>query len=205
MRKNAFSMIETIVTVVLLGLIFGTLPILMSTVVEVEEDALEGEALYHASALMNRIVSLQYNNKVKDSIVGHSTINANCTYLLDSANVREGTALLRPERFRRCDITTTPDGLSWEESQTGINQFNGARFDMEERGFRLDVQVGYLADNTLLPPVGVITTVWTLDQSATAGVTGSNFILVTITARNRQTGNEIGVLHYVASNIGASL
>ncbi|MDR0747811.1 MAG: hypothetical protein LBE89_08015 [Helicobacteraceae bacterium] len=202
MKKNAFSMIETIVTVVLLGLIFGTIPILMSTAVEVEEDALEGEALYHASALMNRIVSLSYDSNVSDDIVGNIA-GSGCGSTLDGVDVRLGTATLRPERFRRCDNITVPLGLTLEEGQTGMNQFRGAEFNMAERGFRLEVQVGYLSDNTATPG-GIPTTSWTLDQSETAGVGGSNFLLVTITAINVQTMSEIGVLHYVASNIGAS-
>ncbi|MDR2905449.1 MAG: hypothetical protein LBU73_05815 [Helicobacteraceae bacterium] len=76
--RGAFSIVELIITIMLLGMIFVTVPALLSKSIEADLQSFEGEGLYHAGALLNRILSQAYNSVLVENIP--SSLNLDGSY-----------------------------------------------------------------------------------------------------------------------------
>lgn len=193
--KKAFSIVETMATIVLLGIVFTTIPMLLSRAGEVVDDSLGGEALYHASALITRIASMPFNSVVVDLNKSARIIDLNITDPNVSSakcgldGLRKGSRDINATKMRLCEsgVTTLDPFSAKATNQTAINHFQGYTEDLDERGFRLSVDLKYIKD-------------WDLWESS---ATESNFVLITVTALHKDDNRIIGVLNYVASNIGA--
>lgn len=182
-------MLEAILTIVLLGLVFATIPMLLTKATESDAASLEGEALYHASALVSRIAALPFNSALLDGNESRIINLGDCAVTLGGAAVRAGTQTLAPAKFRSC-VGIAADLVAYNPNLRAINQFHQHPQIATDRGFALDVTVGYLPENA------------TWDGWATAAGP-TNLLLITVTARD-DVNATIGVLRYVATNIGAS-
>ena len=188
-RRAGFGIIEAIVTIVLLSLIFTTIPMLLTKATESDIASLEGEALYHASALVGRIAALPFNSALLDGNES-KIINLDCAGALGGHTVHAGTANLAPETFRICENTGI-DPIETTAQPRAINQFHDYNQSLSDRGFELKVAIGYLNESG----------VW--DNWNTNQAPPTNLLLITVTATHTATGETIGTLRYVASNIGA--
>lgn len=189
MRK-AFSILEAIATIVILSVIFATIPMLLSKTTEVVEGSLEGEALYHASALITRIASMPFNSVLLDGNES-KIINLNASECGSDDGLRDGSREINATKMRQCVVEKTflEPLIKKDTNQSAINHFQGYKQDLEERGFGLKVDLKYIED-------------WAVWSEADKG--SSNFLLITVTAFHQQDENDvIGALNYVASNIGA--
>lgn len=186
--RAGFGILEAIVTIVLLSLIFATIPMLLTKATESDIASLEGEALYHASALVGRIAALPFNSALLDGNES-KIIDLDCTGTLGGHTVHAGTANLTPETFRICENTGFNPIVTAVQPRA-INQFHNYNQSLSDRGFSLNVAIGYLNESGT----------WD-NWNTVAGPT--NLLLITVTATHTATGETIGTLRYVASNIGA--
>lgn len=197
--RRAFSIAEAIITIVILGLILPTIAMLLSQSTKSVEDSLEGEALYHASALITRIASMPFNSVLVDHNTTTNIINFDGTETeCEDNRYRKGSNAIGGSgiKIRKCtEVTQKSDlgGLAYNPSLSAINHYQGFKQDIgEDRGFSLKVDLKYFDrwENA-----------W---NQVSPSADPQNFILITVTAYH--TGDEskvIGVLNYVASNIGA--
>ncbi|MDR3347959.1 MAG: hypothetical protein LBN32_05025 [Helicobacteraceae bacterium] len=217
--KKAFGMIEAITTIVLLGIVFATIPWLLNAAKDSEALSLEGEALYHASSLITKIASMPFNS------LGYSAGDAfeidgepGETFILNFAgsgcgmsDMRAGTSSFGATRYRHCQAGGgtpgwwTPDGIknaATVTEQIAVNEWNGYT-QVFEQGFSLEVAIDYLnypVDPTPIPD----TFTWTTATSGwTTSVAATNQIMIAVTAKDRD-GEAIGTLRYLVSNIGAT-
>ncbi|GHV58597.1 hypothetical protein FACS1894103_0300 [Campylobacterota bacterium] len=200
--RSGFSMIEIIVTILLLGLIFATVPMLLESANQSDADSLEGEALYHAAALLNRITAMPYNSalldgnesRILDVIDGAGT--SKCNDNINGRKVRAGTKVINPPQFRSCtDAPKVSHGQSNPDEKRAINHFDGYTQDLVDRGFTLKVTI----DNFDPTP----SSIWTDYPVAPKGAPVTHMMLITVEAVRTDTDTTIGTLRYVASNIGA--
>ncbi|MGE4294849.1 MAG: hypothetical protein AB7E49_04020 [Campylobacterales bacterium] len=184
-RRAGFGIIEAIVTIVLLSLIFATIPMLLTKATESDIASLEGEALYHASALVGRIAALPFNSAMLDGNESKIiNIGGECV-------PNNGQLTRSASSSRLCvDLPGNPGDIDYNGELRAINQFHGYGQSLPDRGFDLNVTIGYLNESGTW---GNWTTV--------AGPT--NLLLITVTATHATIGETIGTLRYVASNIGA--
>ncbi len=197
--RRGFGLLEAIVTIVILGLVFTTIPMLLSQANKSDEVTLEGEALYHAAALIRRIASMPLNSTALDG--NESQVidfdGSQCDDRDDNTSARSGTdALLQQgigeNRFRSCTTDTLNyEGFSNPANRRAINHFQDYERVFAERGFRLEVALGWLDD-----------TAGDWSGWSTQGAE-SNLLLITVTARHLGSGEPIGTLRYVAANIGS--
>ena len=198
--KKGFSIIEIIVTIVLLSLIFATVPMLLEAANRSDADSLEGEALYHASALVNRIAAMPYNSALLD---GNETRMLDfggatgCGYVINGLSVRRGTFDLMPPQFRSCaregGTVIAPHIHSDTTPKRAINQFQGYTQDLTDRRFTLNVTI-----DDFNPPNN---SVWS-DYPSAGKTGGADMVLITVEAVSTDTGTSIGMLRYIAANIG---
>lgn len=188
-KRCGFGILEAIVTIVLLSLIFATIPMLLSKATESDIASLEGEALYHASALISRIAALPFNSALLDGNESR-ILNLNCDETLNGHAVYGGTRVLAPSKFRSCvKDAAALEALGDTSPQLAINHFHGYDEELPDRGFDLNVTAQYLHESD--------------NWDNWPGAIESNLVLITVTASHSATGEVIGTLRYVAANIGS--
>ncbi|GHV07706.1 hypothetical protein AGMMS50229_14960 [Campylobacterota bacterium] len=199
MRKG-FTIAETIVTIVLLAIVFTAIPTILEKATESDINSMEGEALYNAAALLNRVISLPYNSALDENST-HLIANwtgSGCSdpaYGINGASVRVGTVAFNPKEFRKCsEPIAALDSFANITPQMAINHFDGYEDDsLTDRGYKLKVSVLYFDNGE--------STDWSRwEKGATAAT--KNQLLVTVTALYAASDEEIGRLHYVVSNVG---
>jgi prepilin-type N-terminal cleavage/methylation domain-containing protein len=223
MRK-AFSMIELIVTVVLLGIVFAAIPGLMYRAVEADAASLEGEALYHAAAKMQEIIAQPHNGMLNLELYRNRPLVINYYNGPGSATP--------PPSNRICDgVSTETTGINNMKSrvptikrdalcadnnssvveninvmpavvQSAINHYNGWSQTNFARGYKLEVTVTPMFDqhaNDFDAPIA-----WSgFPPAAIAIATApTDLLVISVRAAYNDDDETIGVLNYVASNIG---
>ncbi|GHS87287.1 hypothetical protein FACS189487_03150 [Campylobacterota bacterium] len=261
--RRAFSLVELIFTIILLGIIFVTVASLLFKSVELDIASFEGEALYRAAALMQRVTAQPHNSALLGDL--NISVSATSSYpkqfesagrIADYPTIaafdqnqcrgfagvtgtgRQGettrlfadyinayaTALAPaytpvPVRFVRVcagpSLTATPLSATFRpedivapspnaKNQMALNHWNGYVDDHDN--FVLTVVIEPF--NEPDPRPGGLwnkttTTSWGNLEGRPSDLVARNLILIKITASFRNSGEVIGELRYVASNIGA--
>ncbi|MDR1451812.1 MAG: type II secretion system GspH family protein [Helicobacteraceae bacterium] len=227
MRK-AFSMIELVITIVLIGIVFAAIPGLLFRAVEADVASLEGEALYHAAAKMQEIVSQPHNSMLRDGRISNNIAyvidydryggSINLNPICDTAAQDETKGIARisaeiaakaspPITLKRdaiCFYSTIPElrprDFAWvRPQQQGINDYHGWTQEDFSQGYTLEVSVKPIEDNRVAGSYAAMPDWRVWNDSSTSH---SDFLLITVRAAYSDDNETIGVLHYVASNIG---
>jgi hypothetical protein len=219
-------MIELIVTIVLLGIVFAAIPGLLYRAVEADASALEGEALYHAAAKMQEIIAQPHNGILNRSDLGYkdrplvidyyaagslaiAPFNRICGASPETAGIynmkfnptgRMSTikrdALCANNVFNVVeDINATPEAV-----QSAINHYNGWSQANFARGYKLEVTVTPMNDahaNNFAAPID-----WSGFPVAAQPTKPTDLLVISVRAAYNDSDETIGVLRYVASNIG---
>jgi prepilin-type N-terminal cleavage/methylation domain-containing protein len=225
--RRAFSMIELCITIVLLGIVFAAIPGLLYRSVESDAASLEGEALYHAAAKMQEIIAQPHNSMLNkeryrnlplviDYYAYGWVTNAPSNRICISGGGIEtqGLALLKSvaptlKRDALCadngnvgDLDPIP--ATPTSPQSAINHYNGWSQTNFARGYKLEVTVTPMDDprasNTIDTPPAPSD--WSGFPVAASAHVPTDLLVITVRAAYNESDETIGVLRYVASNIG---
>jgi hypothetical protein len=204
-------MVELSITIVLIGILFAAIPGLLFRAVESDLSALEGEALYHAMAKMQEIISKPHNGalnnvepRYKPYVLDYdSATNANSICQTAAGSIETtGIAALKASvpNLKRDAICTvaTPQAIGLVSPQSAINHYDGWSETNFALGYKLEVFVRPLYDNRVASGFAD-KAVWTGFPAAAAQ---GDLLLITVRAAYVLDDETIGELFYVASNVG---
>jgi len=222
--KKAFTLIELIVTIVIIGIAVVTIPIMMGAANKLEEDTVNQDIFFKSTAVMNDILSRAWDDdtNAEEDEKGLNLIfvtqNVESRYRdanLDKKQGRYRYGSLQNDNYRyfyKGDLAATAiddnkTQLSDSDKISYINQYSG-RFIDESSGdakVRYDILVRYVPDTFSSESADHKTQnfVWKLSggDSWTAAADSTNLKRITITAK--RSGFDTGVSFvYFSSNIG---
>jgi hypothetical protein len=205
-------MIELIITIVLIGIIFAAIPGLLFRAVESDRSALEGEALYHAAAKIQEIISQPHNSILNEEAYRNKPYvvyydgSAICNGATETVGIhRVKQYIPAVKRDAICIAGTAPDFRDISSSstlplkQSAINEYNGWKQQNFSQGYTLEVAITPVLDNHAT--TSALDPDWR-DWPSTGLADPSDLLLITVTASYSDTGETIGVLRYAASNVG---
>lgn len=103
MKKSAFTLIELIFTILILGFIATAMPMIMVTDIDAREDGLVQEAIYAATAKMSQILSYKWdeaNNEDNATISGAKVLDIPASADTDGNFSRVGVTKFRVGHFQ---------------------------------------------------------------------------------------------------------
>ncbi len=197
--RSAFTLIELIVMIVVLGLGFATLPLILGIGSEAVKQVADVRAFYHGAAKVAIVAGKPWDERNVDDYqkggiyyvlsTGEDTGGLVC----DGDRKRSGHY---PGKDRRvCEAALASDilgraGDSDADAYDDIDDFRGDRDD-EVEGYTVDTSVAYV------PYVGGLSVA--MPEGAAAGTTNIKQITVTVSERS---GKVLTRYRYYAANIG---
>lgn len=103
MKRSAFTLIELIFTILILGFIATGLPMILATDMDAREESLVQEAIYAATAKMSQIISYKWdeaNNEDNVTISGAKVLDIPVSANTDSNLSRIGVTKFRAGHFQ---------------------------------------------------------------------------------------------------------
>lgn len=205
MKRRAFSFLELIFSIVIMGISFLSIPTIMVVMNRSTEATVDTKGYYHALAQMGIVMSKAWDeNNVDDWDA------SNVVYILDTGTTtcnddRNGT--YEQAHRRQCDNNGTVQRTSTFAASllntfgkdgdltnyNDIDDFHGAGQPGVEGNFDVNVSVGYVGYNQPQPNI------FTIPQASGGGTTDIKQVSVRVT--NEATGMD-ATLNYYGFNIG---
>jgi len=210
-NKRAFSLVELIFSIVIIGISFLSIPTIMTVISRSTEATVDTKGYYHALAQMGIILSKSWDeNNVDD------WDEANVVYILDTDDNNLDTdcngtklGLYQDSEYRRqCEennssnpnaslsstFGTADDG---EISFDDLDDFDGGTQTVEN--FKIDIGVAYVDSNP--QDLSTTTTEFNIPIGVSSGTT-SNIKEVNVTISNTNNNEVLGTIKYYGFNIG---
>jgi prepilin-type N-terminal cleavage/methylation domain-containing protein len=217
--KKAFTLIELIITIVIIGIAAVTIPMMMGAANKLQEDTVNQDIFFKSTAVMNDILSRAWDDdtKAEDDEKGLNLIfvakNGGRDTNLDKKKGRYRYGSLQNDNYRyfyRNDLNATAINdnetqLSGSDNISYINQYSG-RFIDEGSGdakVRYDILVRYVPDTVDDNTAKTQTATWNLSggNNWTKEDNSTNLKRITITATRSGFSTGVSVV-YFSSNIG---
>lgn len=196
MKKNAFSLIELIFSIVVIGIALLSIPAIMSVINRSAEATVQTKGYYHALAQMGVIISKPWDENNTDD-----WDEANVVYILQTGDegleICSRSSIYAEEYRRQCDknngnasLTLGLEGTSYND----LDDFNGNTDNDNIEGFRLQIAVTYEDNET------VSTNNYKIPSAANpTGTTDIKEVTITLTD---DTSDTKAYLRYYGFNIG---
>ena len=129
MKKSAFTLIELIFTILILGFIATGMPMIMATDIDAREDGLVQEAIYAATAKMSQILSYKWdeaNNEDDATISGAKVLDIPTSLATDSNLSRIGLTKFRVGHFQESGRRSLYNNINETNASTLGNDANDA-------------------------------------------------------------------------------
>ena len=201
--KQAFTLLELIVGIVVIGIAFLSIPAIMTVMNYSSEATVDNKGYYHGLAQMSVIMSKEWDENNTDDWK-----DANVVYIIDTEDSgcsdRNDTGLYHEAGRRQCSkdygVASTTLGLDSGESFAYRNFDDIDDFDDENREvetFNIKVTVNYVDTNGSLSSGDS----FSITDTLPTGVDTTNLKQVTVTVINSATGTD-STLKYIGANIG---
>ncbi len=216
MRK-AFTLLELIIAIVIIGIASAGLPMILSSANKLEEHTINQDIIFKSTAIMNDITSRFWDSNMYYNTEGAMIVTVNSGDA-DLNNSRVGF-FERAENGRAFystavnagDINNTGMTLNPTDTPLGIDWYNGRVVNetASDARVRYDIRIGYVSDapNAANGTVGTTQNfTWNLtDDGTTDASESTNLKKITITATRTMGSGEIytNTFSYFASNIGS--
>ncbi|MDD3466106.1 MAG: prepilin-type N-terminal cleavage/methylation domain-containing protein [Campylobacterales bacterium] len=216
MRK-AFTLLELIIAIVIIGIASAGLPMILSSANKLEEHTINQDIIFKSTAIMNDITSRFWDSNMYYNTEGAMIVTVNSGDA-DLNNSRVGF-FERTENGRAFystavnagDINNTGMTLNSTDTPLGIDWYNGRVVNetASDARVRYDIRIGYVSDapNAANGTVGTTQNfTWNLTDNGTTDASEStNLKKITITATRTMGSGEIytNTFSYFASNIGS--
>lgn len=220
--KKAFTLIELIVSIVIIGIASASIPFMMSAANKLQEQTVNQDVYFKSVTVMTDILSKYWDSNIAEQDA--ADMGAMIATIQD-ADALKTDALLktRPGFFVRSDfdfrkfystpiiyastIGSTSEQMTNTTAKQSIDEYNGRFIDEVnvDSKVKYDVKVEYVPDVVATPNPNKQTATWSLSggDSWTAAADSTNLKRITITA-TRTTGSETMSTSFVyfSSNIG---
>jgi len=197
MKRDAFTLIELIFSMVIIAIAFTVLPKMLQLATKSSKQNLKEEGLYSAVALMGLIQSTAWderNTRYDDILIvknGHTAYNCSkitgyriggFTGSRNCKNEQNASTVLGPD----ADDNNIPDDMD------DFTAYNAQNFN-SSRAYKLTVSTRYVQD-----PAPAFST------TSSTQPTNTKYITIDVNATSRQSvlGNNIARFYYFAENIG---
>lgn len=152
MRKTAFTMVEMIIAITIIGIAFLSVPVILRITSQSIELAMESRGFYHGLAKMQIVRNMPWDEENVDDLT-----TADLYYVLETGQ-DTGTELecddvnrTRPGHYpgfnrRKCDqdgVTTSTIGTDGNDYDD-IDDFHNRGADTHPNGYSVDVNVSYV-------------------------------------------------------------
>ncbi|MFP4333739.1 MAG: type II secretion system protein [Campylobacterales bacterium] len=204
--KRAFTLLELIVGIVVIGIAFLSIPAIMTVMNYSSEATVDNKGYYHGLAQMSVIMSKEWDENNTDDWK-----EANVVYIIDSdgddsgCSDRNSTGLYHEEGRRQCakaggkassrDDLGLDSGESFEKRNfDDIDDFHNENRKVES--FSIDIVVSYVDTNDSLSNGNS----FKIDPASPAETT--NLKQVTVKVKNDDATGTESTLKYIGANIG---
>ncbi len=215
--KKAFTLLELIIAIVIIGIASAGLPMMLSSANKLEEHTINQDVIFKSTAIMNDIMSRFWDSSMYDQdsamIVATNSTDAGL-----NSNPRYGDFARSDFDGRKLDpsgiVATAINSAAASaidlanDKPTGLNFYNNKFIDesTSDARVRYDIKVGYVSDVPSTTNGTTQTFTWNLTDNGTTDASEStNLKKITITATRTMGSGEIytNTFSYFASNIGS--
>lgn len=196
--RNAFTVIELIIMVVILGLAFATLPMILGVSSRSVKNVSDVRGLYHGVAKMQIVLSKPWDeSNVNDFETGGiyyviKTTEDTGGLVCDNDKNRSGHYPGMNRRMCENAAATSNPSFTAEGDFNDLDDFDGDS-DIDVEGYSVDTAINYISyvsgTSVLMPTAGALGT--------------SNIKQITVTVTD-PAGFELTKYRYYATNIGLS-
>jgi len=220
-RRAAFTLIELIIAIVIIGIAFMSLPTLTQTSMDSIESNIAQEAIFAASAKMAQVLTYSWDENAINPAQPLSTgkvVDTNSTASL----MRNGTTSFRlghvlADNHRRMHPVNTPASAVLgadvgDVVNDDIDDFTGLTTDLftdttttatgYKQNYQIQVLVNYVDDSNGINFNGANPFGANVFPFETAASGTSNLKMVTLLVNNVDTGEEIVRMRSYAANVG---
>lgn len=196
--RNAFTVIELIIMIVVLGLAFATLPMILGVSSRSVQNVSDVRGLYHGVAKIQVVLSKPWDERnVNDFETGGTyyvidTAEDTGGLVCDNDKNRSGHYPGRNRRMCENAAATANPFFTAEGDFNDLDDFNGDS-DVDVEGYRVDTAIDYVSYVS-----GTSVSMPTADALGT-----SNIKRITVTVTD-PAGFELTQYRYYAANIGLS-
>jgi len=213
-KSKSFTLIEILVSLIIIGIVATTFPILLQNIVQTSKNVSKEELFYQEFSLLQLINTMYFdeNNTVGDNYYKDLNATLGDSELLIEVNITKGRYVGKYNRIGKFDLNNNilrsgtnstvssigPDAGENDSSKyDDIDDFNGYEENVTfANGFAtLRVNVKYISDNANYSSNDINFTFNFTEKNLT------NIKLITIYAK---VGDSNVTLYYPAMNIGAS-
>ena len=223
-NRHAFTMIELIFALVIMGVVFITLPLILLRNANSLEDNLIQESIFLTSTKLNQLLTFQWDNS--SSAAGMSVVSTSDVINVTSATPglgRVGNSDFRVGHFRESNRRRmTPVSA---QRAAGANGLEGAIFDDVDdfngltnvelisgatsqagykKAYRADVNVSYVNDNNFLNGTSYNSNAidFVFGTAGVAGTSNLKMVEVSIDQNNSTGWTTVLLLRAYVANIG---
>ena len=205
LKKYSFTLIELVISIVVVGIVITAIPALLTTTSNVNKTNLEEKTFFSAFALLNLVQTTEWdeNNTIGDNY--YKVLKANGG---DSELLCQRTGVIQLDNYSGATCadgnTTSHIGIDSGEDENNVStfddmdDFNGystiISYGPDIDDINLSISVRYMNDSTDYSRKNIYFT----ESDAPASGTNLKFLELNVTQNNKL----ISVLKYTASNIG---
>ena len=206
--KNAFSLIELILTIVIMSIIFAVIPKIIFAINKSDNFAIKQDAIFNTLSLAKIVSTLTWDENSTTEIKILDTDGSAMFDCNSTTNIRQGSFL----GSRSCTTTVSASKIMADESSKSsfddIDDFNGSITDVNTTSgktkYVIYSSVDYLSDDTTVFSVSGTTMSIDLSKSSTSS-SSTNIKKLTMTVAykgSRGKEKNITSFNYYSTNIG---
>ena len=203
LKKSSFTLIELVISIVIIGIVVTSIPMLLNTITKNQEVNLKEKSFFNAYALLTLIQTQEWDeNNTKDD---------NYYKVLTSENgdgnltcIRQGVKQLDNDSGATCatdDNKTSAIGVDSGEDDSNVSTFDDVddfnNYSVIVDDINITVKVSYMKDNSSTYKTKNI-----YFNAETLKNKDSNIKYIELNISNENTHELISVLKYFISNIG---
>jgi prepilin-type N-terminal cleavage/methylation domain-containing protein len=207
--KKAFTLVELIITIVIIGIAAVTIPIMMGAANKLQEDNVNQDIFFKSTVVMNDILSRAWDVvPAAEDYVGIWDVQNGDSNLSRTGTARFRVGSVSAENYRQfystqtnaTSISTTVSQLVGTDNMTTLNDYNNKFIDevSGDAKVRYDIGVTYVSDGVVRNGNTEVA-VWNL---STAGSTTASTNLKRITITAKRSGFDDVSFVYFSSNVG---
>jgi prepilin-type N-terminal cleavage/methylation domain-containing protein len=220
--KKAFTIVELIISIVVIGIVSVSLPMILSSANKVEEQTINQDIFFKSTTVMNDIISKFWDSAINGQnsvmVVTVGTLQADPALLTTATGARIGNFNRTDFDYRRfyptsvaanAIQTANTNVIANTDQFNGIDSYNGRFVDESAGGARVryGITVRYIPDTPNATNGTTQSFTWNLNggNNWTAAANSTNLKRVTITATRTLGSGEVhtSAFSYFTSNIGS--
>jgi len=201
LKKSSFTLIELIISIVIIGIVIVTIPMLLSTSNKFYDNTIKEQSFFNAYSLITLITNEYWdeNNTKGDNYYKVLTSDGGDSELKCS---RKGVLELNNSSGAECasdDKKTSGINIDNDESEDNVSTFDDIddfnKYSTKVDGIKFSVEVNYLDDTADYSKNNLF-------FNLSSKTSDSNIKFIEVNVTNTQNDELISILKYFSSNIG---